>query len=228
MTADARKIRILLVDDHNLFRSGVKALLSRQPDFEVVGEAADGLEGYKRAKQLHPDVVLLDLDMPGISGREAVRMLAEELPDIHVLMLTVSESAEDLVHCLKAGARGYLLKNIDAEFFSDAVRRAARGEAVVAPGMTGKLVAGLQKPAQESAPPAATAHEKLSPREREILLLLARGASNKEIARDLGVAESTVKIHVQGILRKLNLSSRVQAAVYAVESGLAPPKIPGR
>lgn len=221
MTA-AKKIRILLVDDHNLFRSGVKALLSRQSDFEVVGEAADGLEGYKRAKQLRPDVVLLDLDMPGISGREAVRMLAEELPQVQVLMLTVSESAEDLVHCLKSGARGYLLKNIDAEFFADAVRCAARGEAVVAPGMTGKLVAGLQRPAQNAVPAASMPHERLSPREREILLLLARGASNKEIARDLGVAESTVKIHVQGILRKLNLSSRVQAAVYAVESGIAP------
>jgi two-component system nitrate/nitrite response regulator NarL len=221
-----RKIRILLVDDHNLFRSGLKALLSRQPDFEVVGEAADGLEGYKRAKQLHPDVVLLDLDMPGISGREAVRMLAEELPQVHVLMLTVSESAEDLVHCLKAGARGYLLKNIDAEFFSDAVRRAARGEAVVAPAMTTKLVAGLQHSGPESAPAAAAAHDKLSPREREILLLLAKGASNKENARELGVAESTVKIHVQGILRTLNLVSRVQAAVYAVEKGLLP--APGR
>ena len=227
MTA-ARKIRILLVDDHNLFRSGVKALLSRQPDFEVVGEAADGLEGYKRAKQLHPDVVLLDLDMPGIGGREAVRMLVEELPDVHVLMLTVSESAEDLVHCLKAGARGYLLKNIDAEFFAQAVRQAAAGEAVVAPGMTGKLVAGLQRPAQDAAQGAGMAHEKLSPREREILLLLAKGASNKEIARDLGLAESTVKIHVQGILRKLNLTSRVQAAVYAVETGLAPARNSGR
>lgn len=221
------KIRILLVDDHNLFRSGVKALLGRQPDFEVVGEASDGLEGYKRAKQLEPDVVLLDLDMPGISGREAVRMLTEELPRVQVLMLTVSESAEDLVHCIKAGARGYLLKNIDAEFFADAVRRAARGEAVIAPGMTGKLVAGLQKPA-DGPPAPALPHEKLTPREREILALLARGASNKEIARGLDLAESTVKIHVQGILRKLNLTSRVQAAVYAVEQGLAPGKPPVR
>ena len=219
--SEARKIRILLVDDHNLFRSGVKALLTRQPDFDVVGEAADGLEGYKRAKQLHPDVVLLDLDMPGIGGREAVRMLTEELPAVQVLMLTVSESAEDLVHCLKAGARGYLLKNIDAEFFADAVRRAARGEAVVAPGMTGKLVAGLQNAQQSSAAVSPSGHDKLSPREREILGELARGASNKEIARDLGLAESTVKIHVQGILRKLNLTSRVQAAVYAVEQGMA-------
>ncbi|HEY9447742.1 MAG TPA: response regulator transcription factor, partial [Burkholderiales bacterium] len=202
------------------FRSGVKALLMRQPDFEVVGEAADGLEGYKRAKQLRPDVVLLDLDMPGIGGREAVRMLTEELPDVHVLMLTVSENAEDLVHCLKAGARGYLLKNIDADFFADAVRRAARGEAVVAPSMTGKLVAGLQNGLQASSAAPASAHDRLSPREREILGELARGASNKEIARDLGLAESTVKIHVQGILRKLNLTSRVQAAVYAVEQGM--------
>lgn len=218
----ARKIRILLVDDHNLFRSGVKALLSRQPDFEVVGEAADGLEGYKRATELKPDVVLLDLDMPGIGGREAVKMIAEEMPDVHVLMLTVSENSEDLLHCLRAGARGYLLKNIDAEFFADAVRRAADGDAVVSPGMTGKLVQGLQRPAAGSAPAAPAAHERLSPREREILLLLARGASNKEIARDLSLAESTVKIHVQGILRKLSLASRVQAAVYAVEHGLAP------
>lgn len=218
--SNTKKVRILLVDDHNLFRSGVKALLMRQPDFEVVGEAADGLEGYKRAKQLRPDVVLLDLDMPGIGGREAVRMLTEELPDVHVLMLTVSENAEDLVHCLKAGARGYLLKNIDADFFADAVRRAARGEAVVAPSMTGKLVAGLQNGLQASSAAPASAHDRLSPREREILGELARGASNKEIARDLGLAESTVKIHVQGILRKLNLTSRVQAAVYAVEQGM--------
>lgn len=218
----AKKIRILLVDDHALFRSGVKALLSRQPDFDVVGEASDGLEGYKRAAELQPDVVLLDLDMPGISGREAVRMIAEEMPQIHVLMLTVSESSDDLFHCLKSGARGYLLKNIDAEFFVDAVRRAARGEAVVAPGMTGKLVEQLQRPVSDAQPSPQLPHDRLSPREREILLLLARGASNKEIARDLTLAESTVKIHVQGILRKLGITSRVQAAVYAVEHGLAP------
>jgi two-component system nitrate/nitrite response regulator NarL len=214
----ARKIRILLVDDHSLFRSGVKALLGRQADLEVVGEAADGLEGYKRARELGPDVMLLDLDMPGVSGREAVRMIAEELPQVAVLMLTVSESAEDLLECLRAGARGYLVKNIDAEFFVDAIRRAASGEAVVAPAMTGKLVAGLQRPAPPA--PVAAEHAKLTVREREILMGLAKGASNKEIARELGLAESTVKIHVQSILRKLNLTSRVQAAVYAVEKGL--------
>ncbi len=214
------KLRIFLIDDHNLFRSGVKALLVRQPDFEVVGEAADGLEGLKRAKQLKPDVVLLDLNMPGISGREAVKMLVEELPQTEVLMLTVSEDAEDLMDTLKSGARGYLLKNIDADYLVESIRRAARGEAVMSPQMTSKLVRGLQAGGAEVVLPQTAEKDRVSPREREVLALLARGASNKEMARELQLAESTVKIHVQNILRKLNLSSRVQAAVYAVEHGI--------
>jgi len=211
------KLRVLLVDDHKLFRSGVKALLARQADIEVVGEAADGLDGVQQARQLRPDVILLDLHMPGVSGRDAVRTLSEELPGTRVLMLTVSEDAEDLLETLHAGAAGYLLKNIDAEYFVDAIRRAAGGDSVVSPEMTGKLVAGLKRAA------AAPVPEKdlLSAREREILVALARGASNKEIAREFELAESTVKIHVQNILRKLNLTSRVQAAVYAVEHGMS-------
>lgn len=210
------RLRVLLVDDHKLFRSGVRALLARQPDIEVVGEAADGLDGVQQARTLIPDLVLLDLHMPGMSGSEALRALVEELPQTRVLMLTVSEDAEDLLDTLRAGAAGYLLKNIDADYFVDAIRRAAAGESVVSPEMTGKLVAGL-KPR----PPAAVAdHDSLSAREREILGKLARGASNKELARELDLAESTVKIHVQNILRKLKLNSRVQAAVYAVEQGL--------
>jgi len=211
-------VRVLIVDDHTLFRSGVKALLARQDDFEVVGEASDGLDGIKRAKELRPDVILLDLHMPGLSGREAVRILAEECPESKVVMLTVSEDAEDLIETLRNGASGYLLKNIDTQTLIDSIRRAADGDSVVSPQMTSKLVRNIK------AGPAAAApaeRDKLSPREREILAFIARGASNKEIARSLDVAESTVKIHVQHILRKLNLTSRVQAAVYAVENGLA-------
>lgn len=213
-------IRVLIVDDHTLFRSGIKLLLQRQEGFEVVGEAGDGLEGIKRAKQLNPDVVLLDLHMPGVSGREAVKTINEEVPGARVVMLTVSEDAEDLVDCLRAGAAGYLLKNIETEFLVDAIQRAARGESVMSPQMTGKLVQELRHPKEAAAPSAEGEREKLSPREMEIILLLAKGASNKEVARALNVAESTVKIHVQNILKKLNLSSRVQAAVYAVEHGL--------
>lgn len=213
-------IRVLIVDDHTLFRSGIKLLLQRQEGFEVAGEAGDGLEGIKRAKQLSPDVVLLDLHMPGVSGREAVKTINEEVPGARVVMLTVSEDAEDLVDCLRAGAAGYLLKNIETEFLVDAIQRAARGESVMSPQMTGKLVQELRHPKETAAPSAEGEREKLSPREMEIILLLAKGASNKEVARALNVAESTVKIHVQNILKKLNLSSRVQAAVYAVEHGL--------
>lgn len=212
-------IRILLIDDHALFRSGVKMLLSRQPDFEVVDEASDALEGVKRAKQWRPDVILLDLHMPGMSRREALGVLREEVPSAHIVMLTVSEDGDDLLDCLRAGATGYLLKNIDVDAFTSAVRRAFEGDSVVSPEMTGKLVRGLQKGARAEPSPVDT----LSPREREILGYLAKGAANKEIARALSLAESTVKIHVQAILRKLDLQSRVQAAVFAVEHGLSTP-----
>jgi two-component system, NarL family, nitrate/nitrite response regulator NarL len=210
------KLRVLLIDDHQLFRSGVKALLARQADIEVVGEAADGLDGVQQAMQLRPDIILLDLHMPGVGGREAVRTLSEDLPATRVLMLTVSEDADDLLDTLHAGAAGYLLKNIDTEYFVDAIRRAAAGDSVVSPEMTGKLVAGLKRKTVALLPEK----DRLSAREREVLAALARGASNKELAREFELAESTVKIHVQNILRKLKLSSRVQAAVYAVEHGI--------
>ena len=223
MMTSGSPIRVLLVDDHALFRSGVKSLLSRRPEIEVVGDAGDALEGVKRAAELRPDVVLLDLHMPGMSGREALRLILDHEPEARVVMLTVSEDAEDLIETLKSGAAGYLLKNIDAEYLVDSIRRAASGESVVAPQMTGSLVNGLKALARgERAETPGTEREKLTPRELEILAALAGGASNKEIARDLGLAESTVKIHVQHVLRKLDLTSRVQAAVYAVEQGLVP------
>lgn len=214
-----KPIRVLIVDDHTLFRSGIKLLLERQAGFEVVGEASDGLEGVKRAKQLKPDVVLLDLHMPGTSGLAAVPLLREEVPQTEVIMLTVSEDADDLLEALRAGARGYLLKNIETDFLLDSIRRAAAGESVISSQMAGKLADAMRNP-QSSLAKAESNLGKLTPREREIIVMLASGASNKEIARTLDLAESTVKIHVQGILRKLNLSSRVQAAVYAVEHGL--------
>lgn len=217
-----KPIRVLIVDDHTLFRSGIKLLLQRQEGFDVVGEAGDGLEGVKRAKQLKPDVVLLDLHMPGTSGLEAIPLLREEVPSTQIIMLTVSEDAEDLLEALRIGARGYLLKNIETDFLIDSIRRAAAGESVMSPQMAGKLADAMRAPVRGT--PAVAEPVRLTPRESEIIVMLARGASNKEIARSLDLAESTVKIHVQGILRKLNLSSRVQAAVYAVEHGLVAEK----
>lgn len=212
-------IRVLLVDDHTLFRSGVKALLQKHADFEVIAEAAEALQGVRCAAELKPDVVLLDLHMPGISGKDAVKQFLEAAPQSHIVMLTVSEDADDLLDSLRAGAAGYLLKNIETDTLLDSIRRAADGDSVVSAQMTGKLVRGLQS-ARDAVPDPEK--DPLSPREREILGHLAKGRSNKEIARNLSLAESTVKIHVQHILRKLNLSSRVQAAVYAFEKGLAP------
>jgi two-component system nitrate/nitrite response regulator NarL len=147
-----------------------------------------------------------------------VQLICEEVPETNVLMLTVSEDSEDLLATLRAGAIGYLLKNIEVDALVNAVRSAARGEAVVSPQMTAKLVAGVRS--ERKSEDIQAEKEKLSPREREILGFLARGESNKQIARNLNLAESTVKIHVQNILKKLNLTSRVQAAVYAVEQGL--------
>ena len=206
-----------MIDDHTLFRSGLKALLQRQSDFAVVGEAADGLEGVMLIELVAPDVVLLDLDMPHMNGREALAQIVAVHPELAVLMLTVSEDGEDLAECMRLGARGYLLKNINAEFLLSSIRRAVTGDSVLSPEMTAKLVARLRDPRPAASRPDV---DSLTPRERETLRHLARGASNKEIARSLDLAESTVKVHVQNILRKLNLSSRVQAAVFAVENEL--------
>lgn len=223
-------IRVLLVDDHILFRSGVRSLLQRYPQFEVVGEAGDGMEGIKRAGQLKPDVILLDLHMPGLSGVESARMIKKENPDVHVLILTVSEDADDLLLALRAGACGYLLKNIGADTLVAAIEAAAHDEPVVSPSMMHKLIGSVRAetfPASnggtEASPGRSDPGNGLTPRERQIVGFLARGASNKLVARELDLAESTVKIHVQNILRKLGLTSRVQVAVYAVEHGLTPP-----
>ncbi|MDM9561728.1 MULTISPECIES: response regulator [Bordetella] len=213
-------IRILLIDDHSLFRSGVRLLLQRQPDFQVVAEASDGLEGIKRAKEFLPDVILLDLNMPGLSGLETLQLLVQDVPGSAVVILTVSEEADELSQALRDGASGYLVKNIDADALTAAIRRAASGEPVIADNMTAKLVDRFREQAAHGGAAGGGERTRLTAREREIVQCLAHGASNKVIARQLDIAESTVKIHVQNILKKLNLTSRVQVAVYAVEHGL--------
>lgn len=213
-------IKIILIDDHILFRSGIKALLSRQHGFEVIGEAADGLSGIKMINRLQPDVVLLDLDMPGMNGREALSQIISINPQQAVIMLTVSEDSDDLTECMRIGARGYLLKNINADFLLESIRKAAEGDNVFSPEMTAKLVKSLISPQPAQGTQALSS---LTPRELEILGYLAAGHSNKIIARHLDLAESTVKVHVQNLLRKLNLSSRVQAAVYAIRHNVPQP-----
>lgn len=215
-----KKIRIALVDDHTLFRSGIKALLSRQADFEIVGEASDGLEGVKLVEQVHPDLVLLDLDMPTMNGHEALAQILGNTPAPTVLMLTVSEDGDDLAECMRLGASGYLLKKIDADFLLQSIRSAVAGDSVISPEMTSKLVMKLRHDRVQMAPVINPDIDSLTPRERQTLAYLSRGLSNKEIARALDLAESTVKVHVQSVLRKLNIKSRVQAAVFAVEHHL--------
>ncbi len=211
-------IRILLIDDHTLFRSGIKALLQRQPDFEVVGEANDGLEGVKLVEQVAADVVLLDIDMPSMNGVEALAQIRESHPDLSVLMLTVSEDCDTLGECLRLGAKGYLLKNIDQDFLLRSIRSVYAGSSVMSPQMMTKFVNRLSDSGdQNSAKGSAGNPDVLTRRERQTLAWLARGVSNKEIARALNLAESTVKVHVQSILRKLGLTSRVQAAIFAIE-----------
>lgn len=211
-------IRILLVDDHTLFRSGLKALLSRQSDFEVVGEASDGLEGVKLAAQLKPDLVLLDLDMPAMNGTEALVQMLETDRSLPVVMLTVSEDAEDLKDAFVLGARGYLVKNIDAEYLVQSVRQTVAGESVMSPEMTAKFVNGIRAKNISLMPEVKPEEVKsLSERERQILGCLAQGASNREIAKILNMSESTVKAHLQRIMRRFDFSSRVQAAVFAAE-----------
>ena len=217
----AATIRILVVDDHTLFRRGLTALLSREAGFQVVGDAADAGEAQRRAQALQPDLILLDNHLPGVNGVDALPALRDAAPKARVLMLTISEDERDLAAALRGGACGYLLKTMEGDALAAAIRRAMRGESVIAEDMTGKLVSAFQAAAAPPAEASPAPGETLSPREREILRLVARGASNKEIGRELGIAETTVKIHVQHLLRKLELTSRVQAAVYASEHGLA-------
>lgn len=221
-------VKILLVDDHILFRKGLRFLLENndQFEFEIVGEASDGLEAIKMTQQLNPNIVLLDIDMPVMRGIEALPLMLNHDAHLAILMLTVSEDSHDLTEALRLGARGFLLKNIDTEFLLNSIHLALEGDNMLSPEMTTTLINQLRSPQAITSHSASNSEADtteaalLTPREREILYWIVQGSSNKVIARELEITESTVKVHMQNILRKLELSSRVQAAIYAIEHGL--------
>ena len=216
-------IKILVVDDHALVRRGVVEALSEQETLEVVGEAAEGAQALEKAKALSPHVVIMDLQMPGIGGLEATSMLKTELPDIQVLVFTVSESEADLFAAMRYGARGYILKNTGAEELIRTVIHIAEGGVILSQEMATKLLAEMaQTPAAGQQPGPSI--EGLSPRETEVLQLISQGASNNEIAATLVISENTVKTHLRNIMDKLHLANRSQAAAYAVRAGLQPPQ----
>ncbi len=216
------RLRVLLVDDHAMVRSGFAMVLSVEDDIEVVGEAADGLEAIELARTTRPDVVLMDVQMPRMDGIEATRhLVADDLG--RVVIVTTFDRDDYLFDALQAGASGFLLKNAGPEQLLDAVRAAGRGHALLAPEVTRRVIGRMAgERAREDRPePEGLAH--LTAREREVLVLLGRGLSNAEIAADLVLGEATVKTHVSNVLAKLHLRDRVQAVIYAYEAGLILP-----
>ncbi len=213
-------IKILIVDDQSLFREGLRTLLSVQVDFDVVGEAGNGEEALRLAAQLRPDVVLMDLRMPVMNGVIATQRLREMLPQTRVIVLTTFDDDENVFDGLRAGAVGYLLKDVSSEKLFEAIRAAKRGEYFLLPSITSKVMAEFSRLSRLApAPPEALA-EPLSPRETEILRLVATGASNRDIAEMLVIAEGTVKNHLTNILGKLSAKDRMQAVMKAREYGL--------
>jgi DNA-binding NarL/FixJ family response regulator len=213
-------IRILLVDDQPLFREGLRTLLSVHPDFKVVGEAANGLEAIRLVRLHLPSVVLMDLQMPVLDGVAATRRLHDEQPDCRVIVLTTFDDDEMVFDGLRAGAVGYLLKDAPSEKLAEAIRVAARGETFLQPSVAAKVVAEFARLTKKAVVPPTSLVDPLSERELEILRLIAQGASNREIAGTLFLAEGTVKNHVTNILGKLEVRDRTQAALKAKESSL--------
>ncbi|MCB1878121.1 MAG: response regulator [Chromatiales bacterium] len=210
-------MRVLLIDDHALFRIGLQELLERR-GIRVIGAVGDCFEGMELAKETRPDVILLDMRMPKLDGLAVLNRLKEADRNVPIAMLTTSREERDLVSTLKAGARGYLLKDMEPRELLQALERIVAGDTVVAPDLTPVLARLVQDGGSTEAEPVPFSD--LTPREREILCHLAEGQSNKVIARNLGISDGTVKLHVKAVLRKLNVHSRVEAAVIAVEQGL--------
>lgn len=215
-------IRVLLVDDHTLFRKGLARLLEKEKAFRVVGEAGNGAEAVEKAQALTPDLVLMDIHMPGTDGLQATRAITTALPDTRVVILTISEEDKDLFEAIKSGAHGYLLKTVEPETLYALLKGVFRGEAPLSRATAAKI---LKQFADRARKPRETAPgDDLTAREREVLELLVSGRTNKEIGATLTIAENTVKNHLKSILAKLHLHNRVQAAALAIQQGLVVPK----
>lgn len=212
-------IRVMVVDDHALFRRGLEMVLAQEPDIDVVGEAGDGAEAVELAADLLPDVILMDIRMPRRSGIEACSAIKEVVPSAAIVMLTISDEEADLFEALKAGATGYLLKEISIDEVATAIRAVAGGQSLISPSMATKLISEFASMTKQSAREAVPA-PRLTERELEVLRLVARGMNNRDIARMLYISENTVKNHIRNILEKLQLHSRMEAVVYAVREKL--------
>jgi DNA-binding NarL/FixJ family response regulator len=216
-------VKVLVVDDHTLFRRGITTVLANQENLEIVGEATDGLEAIEKAEEVVPDVILMDLNMPRCSGLEATQALQTKMPQVNILVLTVSDNEADLFAAIKFGATGYILKNTEPEELIQAIYHIAQGGVIISPIMASKLLTefkDLETGAEKKL--AQETESNLSPREDEVLRLVAQGATNKEIADSLFISENTVKTHLRNIMDKLHLANRSQAAAYAVKKGLVP------
>lgn len=213
-------LRILLVDDHVLFRRGIASLLESRQDMEVVGEADDGLQGINQARELIPDLILMDINMPHCDGLEATRVIKQELPHVQIVMLTVSDDDENLFEAIKNGARGYLLKKLEPSQLFNMLEGLRQGEAPISRIMAAKILEEFQEPNRKSRRESNGVVDELTPREIDVLEQVVTGATNKAIAATLGITENTVKIHLRNILEKLHVRNRIQAAVHAVREGL--------
>ncbi|HSF26630.1 MAG TPA: response regulator transcription factor [Actinomycetes bacterium] len=216
----AEPIRVLIVDDHALFRRGLEMVLAQETDIEVIGEAADGSEALVMSRELAPDIVLMDVRMPRRSGIEACTAIKDAVPSAKIVMLTISDEEADLYEAIKAGASGYLLKEISIDEVADAIRAVHSGQSLISPAMASKLLTEFATMIKRSDERAQVPAPRLTDRELEVLKLVARGLNNRDIAKELFISENTVKNHVRNILEKLQLHSRMEAVVYAVREKL--------